>query len=119
MGLLDGLEGLLKGELAHVEAEAVPALLPALLEKTNFGSLQGLVNSLRQGGLGTQIDSWLGSGPNAAITPAILEQALGSEQVQDLAKQFGLPVEAVLKLLAEHLPTAVDQANQNDALQPR
>ena len=116
MGLLDGIEGLLQGELAHVEAEAIPTLLPSLLAKTNFGDLQGLLTSLEQGGLGAQVHSWLSEGPNLVITPEHIQQALGSEQVQNLAQQFGLLIDDVLKLLSEHLPAAVDQAKQSGAL---
>ena len=45
MGLLDSLGGALKGVLGQVEADAVPALMSAVLAKTNLGDLQGLVNS--------------------------------------------------------------------------
>ena len=55
MGLLDSLGGALKGVLGQVEADAVPALISAVLAKTNLGDLQGLVNKLQQGGLNDQV----------------------------------------------------------------
>jgi uncharacterized protein YidB (DUF937 family) len=119
MGLLNEIEGLFTGELAHLDAAAIPTLLPSLLAKTNFGDLQGLITSLEQGGLGAQVRSWLGEGPNMAITPEHIQQALGSEQVQHLAQQFGLPIDGVLALLSQHLPAAVDQAKQSGTLQPQ
>jgi len=36
-----------------------------------------------------------------------------------LAEQFGLPLDATLKLLAEQLPTAVDQASPDGKLQSK
>lgn len=117
MGLLDSIGGL-RGVLGQVEAAAVPALISAALAKTNLGDLQGLVSQLQQGGLNTQVQSWLGSGTNMPISPAQLQTALGSQQARQLAEHFGLPVDQALKLLAEHLPTAVDQASPNGALQP-
>ena len=50
------------------------------------------------------------------VTPEQLRAALGNEHVQQLAAKFGVPTDQVLKLLAEHLPTAVDQASPNGTL---
>jgi uncharacterized protein YidB (DUF937 family) len=118
MGLFDNLGGALKGVLGQVEAAAVPALINAALAKTNFGNLQGLVNQLQQGGLGPQVQSWLAGGPNMSVTPDQLRAALGSDQVRQLAGHFGVPVDQVLNLLAQHLPEAVDQASPDGMLQP-
>jgi uncharacterized protein YidB (DUF937 family) len=119
VGLFDNLMGgSLKGALGQVEAAAMPALISAALAKTNLGDLQGLVTQLQQGGLGTQVQSWLGSGQNLPITPDQLRAALGSDQVKQLAQHFGVDPEAALKLLAQHLPTAVDQASPGGTLQP-
>ena len=116
MGLFDNLGGALKDMLGQVEAAAVPSLINAALAKTNLGNLQGLVNQLQQGGLGPQVQSWLGSGANMSVTPEQLRAALGNEQVKQLAAHFGVPIDQVLNLLAQHLPTAVDQASPNGRL---
>jgi uncharacterized protein YidB (DUF937 family) len=118
MGLLDSLGGALKGVLGQVEADAVPALISAVLAKTNLGDLQGLVNKLQQGGLSDQVQSWLGNGANLPVTVDQLRTALGNEQVQQMARELGLPIDGALKLLAEYLPTTVDQASPNGTIQP-
>ena len=118
MGLLDSLGGALKGVLGQVEADAVPALISAVLAKTNLGDLQGLVNKLQQGGLTDQVQSWLGNGANLPVTVDQLRTALGNEQVQQIARELGLPIDGALKLLAEYLPTTVDQASPNGTIQP-
>ena len=114
MGLLDQLGGALKG----IAAAEAPALISAALAKTNFGNLQGLVDRLQQGGLGEQVKSWLGNGANLNVTPEQLQAALGNEQVRELAARFGVSTDEVLKLLAQHLPTTVDQASPNGQLEP-
>jgi uncharacterized protein YidB (DUF937 family) len=119
MGLFDSIEGSLKGVLGEAEAAAVPALISAVLAKTNLGDLNGLVAKLQQGGLNDQVRSWLGDGKNLPISADQLRAALGNPQVQELAKHFGLPMDQVLQLLAQHLPTAVDQASPNGTLQPK
>jgi uncharacterized protein YidB (DUF937 family) len=114
MGLFDSL----KGALGQVEAAAVPALINAALAKTEFGDLNGLLSKLQQGGIGPQVQSWLGSGQNLGITPEELRAALESDQVKQLAQHFGLPAEQVLKFLSDHLPTVVDQASPNGVVEP-
>ena len=105
MGILDSL-------LGQVEAAALPGLLSEGLAKTGLGDLQGLVNTLQQGGLNEQVQSWLGDSPNLPISPDLLKSALDDEHVAQLAQHLGIDPDAALKLLAEHLPTAVDQARQ-------
>jgi len=118
MGLFDNIGGTLKGVLGEVEAEAAPALISAVLAKTDLGGLNGIVAQLQQGGLGTQVQSWLGNGANLPVTADELRAALGNEQVQQIARQLGLPVDGALKLLAQHLPAAVDQASPNGTVEP-
>lgn len=118
MGLLDELNlgGALRGTLGQIEAAAAPALINALLTKTQFGDLSGLVAKLQQGGLDAQVKSWLGPGANLPVTPDQLRNVLGDPQVQEIARHLGLPVDAALKLLSEHLPNVVDQASPNGRL---
>jgi uncharacterized protein YidB (DUF937 family) len=120
MGLIDELNlgGVLKGTLGQVETSAAPALINALLARTQFGDLNGLLAQLQQGGLGAQVQSWLGNGANMPITADQLKAALGNPQVQDIARHLGLPVDAALAMLSEHLPKVVDQASKNERLQP-
>jgi uncharacterized protein YidB (DUF937 family) len=112
MGLLDSLGG----SLRNVAAAAAPVLIAEALKQTNLGNLQGIVNQLQQRGLGAQVQSWLGNGSNLPVTPEQLRAALGDEHVQQIAAKFGVPTDQVLKLLAEHLPTAVDQASPDGKL---
>jgi uncharacterized protein YidB (DUF937 family) len=100
-----------------VAAAEAPALISVVLAKTNMGNLQGLVDKLQQGGLGEQVKTWLGSGANMQITPQQIQAALGSDQVKQIAEHFGVPVDDALKLLAEHLLAAVDQASPNGTIQ--
>ena len=113
MGLMDQVGVSLKGVLGAVAAAEAPALIRAALAKTNLGNLQGLADQLQQGGLGDQVKSWLGHGPNMAVTPEQIQAALGNDQVKQIAQHFGIPVEGALKLLTDHLPAAVDQASPN------
>src|SRR3984893_7153367 len=86
MGLFDSLKGAL-------ESEALPALLNPVLAQTQYHDLNGLVTALQKGGLGPQVQSWLGNGQNIPITADQLRAVLGNAQVQDFARHLGLPVD--------------------------
>ena len=75
MGLFSNLNlgGALQGALGQIEAAAVPALINAVLEKTQYHDINGLVAALQKGGLGPQVQSWLGNGANMPITVAQLK----------------------------------------------
>jgi uncharacterized protein YidB (DUF937 family) len=117
MGLFDSLNlDSLKGMIGQVAAAEGPALVSQLLAKSDLGGLQGIVDKLQQGGLGPQVQSWLGNGGNMPVSTDQIRSALGNPMVQSLAQQFGLPVDQVLKMLSDHLPAAVDDASPNGRL---
>ena len=111
MGLFDSLKGALEGE-------ALPALLSTVLAQTQYHDLNGLVAALQKGGLGPQVQSWLGNGQNMPITADQLKAVLGNAQVQDFARHLGLPVDEMLKMLAQYLPEIIDKASPGGVLQP-
>jgi uncharacterized protein YidB (DUF937 family) len=118
MGLLDNLNlgGMLKGALGQMEAAALPAALNALLAKTQYRDLNGLVTALQQGGLDSQVKSWLGNGANLPVSADQLKAVLGNSQVQEFARHLGLPVDQTLNILSQYLPEIVDKASPNGTL---
>lgn len=112
MSLLDQLGSTLKTAVGG----ALPGVLSSVLSQTKLGSLQGLVEQLQSGGLQQQVQSWLGNGANLPVNAEQLRAALGDSHVQDLARQFGVPIDQVLELLAKELPQTVDQASPNGTL---
>jgi uncharacterized protein YidB (DUF937 family) len=118
MGLLDnlGLGDMLKSLLGQGGSSALPTLINAVLAKTEYRDLNGLVAALQKGGLDEQVKSWLGPGTNLPITAEQLKAVLGNAQVQDFARQLGLPVDQALKTMAQYLPEIVDKASPNGVL---
>lgn len=113
MGLLDSITDGLKGVLGQGGEQG---LIAAVLAKTDLGNLKGVVDKLQNGGLNEQVKSWLGNGSNLPVTGEQIRSALGNEQVQQIARQLGLPVDAAVKMLADHLPGAVDKASPKGKL---
>jgi len=117
MGLLDSI----KSALQQTDADKpgnMPAAISTALAGTNLGGLSGIIGQLEQGGLGNEVQSWLGAGAKLPVTADQLRSALSDEHVQQIARQLGLPVDSAMQLLAQHLPAAVDQASAGGAAAP-
>ena len=102
MGLLDQLGGMLNQGSSSDIMGAVNALID------QQGGLAGLVQQLQNGGLGDAVASWIGTGTNLPVSAEALQQALGSEQISQIAASLGLPPEQTAGSLAQWLPQVVD-----------
>ena len=100
MGLLDGLIGGAAGA-------GLVTVVNGLIEK--HGGLQGIVAQFQQQGLGPTIQSWVGNGENLPISPDQVQQALGSDSIQQLAAKLGIPPDQLAAKLSETLPQAIDK----------
>ena len=110
--ILGGLGGLLGGGGAR-GGGGLGSVLGGL---GGAGALGGLIGALQQKGLGQQADSWVGTGPNQAVAPHQLVDALGEDTIQELQQHTGLPRGQLLSDLAQELPEAVNQATPNGQL---
>jgi uncharacterized protein YidB (DUF937 family) len=107
----------LRGVAGQLDSQELPVILSQVLGRTDLGSIGGLLQQLQQSGLGAQVTSWLGNGANMPITVDQLKNALGDQQVQQLARSLGLPVDQVLAQLSQHLPGAIDHMSPNGTLE--
>lgn len=116
MGLLDSIVSAMG--TANPQAGAQASLLPALIEQVqNYpGGLPGLIEKFQQGGLGQVVASWTGSGQNEPVSPDQLQSVLGDGVVNNLAQKSGLDIGSVLSTLSVMLPSLVDQATPNGAV---
>src|SRR5690606_11472088 len=108
MGLFDNIAGKVIGRLAADDNDNV--LLQAAVRLFNeHGGLDGILNRFRAGGLGAEVDSWIGTGPNLPITPSQIVQVLGQSELDDIAARVNRPSSEVGSKLAEHLPRVIDR----------
>ena len=103
-GIAGLLGGLLQGGGAGQSGQVVSALLGAA--GGGGGDMTKTLETLAANGLGEQVASWVSSNPNLPVSPEQIRDALGSEQVEQMANATGLPVGDFLKHLADHLPAA-------------
>jgi uncharacterized protein YidB (DUF937 family) len=73
------------------------------------GGLNDLLNQFQQSGHSETANSWVGTGPNKAISPDDLASALGADKVNALMAQSGMSRDQLLQGLSEYLPQAIDQ----------
>lgn len=109
------LSGIGGGEPIHGGMLLSAAL--GLIQKN--GGLDGVLERLRQNGLAAQADSWVGTGPNLAISPAELEQALGPQNMDRVAAQLGYSSAEAGSAMAEILPELVNQLTPSGQLPSR
>ena len=76
----------------------------------------GIVEKLKEGGLGDQVTSWMGDGENAPVSPEELTSALGEDQMGEMASKLGVePGEAASKL-SEVMPGLMDKMSSGGSL---
>ena len=80
------------------------------------GGLGDLIDRFRQGGLEDIIKSWIGTGPNKAVSPNQLHQALGAETIDRLSAETGLPRDDLLSQLSRALPEVIDKLTPDGKL---
>lgn len=106
MGLLDNVLGQLGGSGG---GNQLLNLIMGLINDQGRGGLSGLLNQLRQGGLGNAADSWVSTGQNLPVSADQISTALGSSQLRELAQKFGISPDALPGQLAGMLPQVIDR----------
>jgi uncharacterized protein YidB (DUF937 family) len=81
-----------------------------------LGGLGGLLNKLEQGGLGSQANSWVGSGQNQPVSPSQLGQALGPNIMKTLSQLTGISEDDLNKQLSQGIPVIVNNLTPNGKL---
>ena len=72
------------------------------------GGVDGLLQKLREGGLGSVVDSWVSTGVNEPVEPQQLGAALGPDTVGQLSAKTGISVQSLLPMLAMILPLLIN-----------
>lgn len=118
-GLGDLLSGLAGGGRSQGGggAQVIAALLPVVLGMlanrsgggAGGGGLEGLLRQFKAAGLGQQADSWVGTGPNMALSPDDLSRVFGRDQLAQLASSAGIGEQQAADGLASLLPEFVNQ----------
>lgn len=108
MGLFDEISGLAGGILGGA-AGGEEAHLMAALQAGGLPDVGGIVQQLRQSGLGAQVGSWIGNGENLPVSADDIAQALSGPALAAIAGKLGVDPSAASALLSRVLPGLVDR----------
>jgi uncharacterized protein YidB (DUF937 family) len=72
------------------------------------GGLGDLIGRLTNGGVGPQVNSWVGHGANEPVQPGQLGGALGPNILNELSQRTGMSQQELLNQLAVVLPQLIN-----------
>jgi uncharacterized protein YidB (DUF937 family) len=115
-GGLDSILGGLTGGGQSGGGGGLGALVPVLGGLLASGGLQKILGGLKANGLSQQADSWVGTGPNEAVSGADMEKVVGPDQMKEIAKQLGVSESEAADVVAKAVPEVVDKVSPDGKL---
>src|SRR3974390_336688 len=112
MGLFDNLENQTLSKMLGGSANPLATNLLQMIQ-SQPGGLQGLLQSFHDKGLGGVVSSWVGTGQNLPISASQIQQAMGSDQVKQLAAKVGISPDVAGPAIAQLLPALIDKLTPN------
>lgn len=121
---MSGLLGQLVGTFLQGQSGAQPSAITGIVQQIVAGSGSGggvaaLVSRFEAAGFGQNAQSWVSTGPNQAVSPDQLSQVFSADEIGNWAKQAGTSPDAILNVLSEALPRAVDHVTPNGQMPPQ
>ena len=83
------------------------------------GGVDAVVKKFQDSGFKRQVNSWISTGKNEALSSIEVGQAIGIEKIKKLAEAAGVDVNEARDLLAEYLPIVIDKATPEGKLPPK
>jgi uncharacterized protein YidB (DUF937 family) len=115
--MTEELSGMLSSLLGGKGGNLIQAALQMFKDGgAKEGGLAGLLEQFMGAGLGEKADSWVGTGKNEALSGDEVEQALGSDKVDELAQKAGVSHDEAKEGMAEALPEVVDKVTPQGTL---
>lgn len=102
MSILDSLKD-------NLDAEHLGKVAGPLKDMLSGGGVHDILDKLNAGGLGDQVQSWVGMAKNLPISADQINSVLGNDTVKSIAAKVGIPTDKVASAIAHLLPQAVDK----------
>ena len=108
-GMLGGLAGGGGGGMLGMLMPVVGGLLAG-------GGLQKIMSGLEGQGAGAQAKSWVATGENQPVSGQQIKEAVGADQVAQVAEKLGVSHDQAAEVLAKVIPHVVDKASPDGAM---
>lgn len=93
------------------------SVLPGLLGASGgLGGLSGPMGMIQGAGGGDAAKSWISKGQNQSVSPDVLKQALGPDQLNRIAAEAGISPKQAASGLSKLLPDVVDKLSPDGEL---
>ena len=112
-GGIAGIGGLIS--MLASNPQLVQAVMGMLSNDGQQGGLGGLISKFEQAGLGDAINSWIGGGPNAAVSGEEISSALGESAVSDVADKLGVAPAEAAEQISKVLPDILNHLTPDGA----
>ena len=112
MSLLDNVISAATSAMSGSGEQGKAVELVTQLVQQNGGNMGDLLSKLQQGGLGDALQSWIGTGSNASVDAAQIQNALGGS-LSNAAAKVGLDTSSAGNLLAQYLPNIINAITPN------
>ena len=106
MDLMKMGQQLLADKLGDKAGGAMDALSGLTGGNLDMGSLMG---KLKDGGLGGQVDSWMGDGENEPVSAEQMKAALSEEELAACSEKMGCDADTAAQQLSEAIPGLADK----------
>ena len=110
MGLLDALTSIAGG--ASPEHHGMADALSQVMQE-HPGGMDGILNQLKQNGLGEQVQSWVNPGQNQPVSPEQVQQGFGQGLLENIASRAGISPAMASGVIAVVLPLVVSHLSGN------
>lgn len=102
----------------NANSDSMQNVLNSLIGDGDSMDIASLVAKMQggSGGLGEIVQSWLGDGENAAISPSQLQDVIDTESLQQSASQLGTDQDSLLEMLSSAVPQMVDNGSKGGSL---
>lgn len=114
MGLFDSVAGAMMNK---VMGDKGPLAKLAMELFQRYGGLPGILQTLKNGGLSEQVDSWVGKGANMSVNAQQIGSALGSSVLAGIAAKLNMTTDELSGKIAEYLPDVVNQLTPNGVVE--
>ena len=118
MGLLNEIVKGIAGKFLGVGGSQNPLvdIIIGLITNPRSGGIEGLVRNFKNKGMEDIMSSWISTGKNLPISGNQIQNALGMDQILQIAKQLGSSKEEVSGGLSRLLPQIIDKLTPNGSL---
>uniref|UniRef100_UPI0018926D21 YidB family protein n=2 Tax=Catenulispora pinisilvae TaxID=2705253 RepID=UPI0018926D21 len=80
------------------------------------GGVSEALDKLKKSSIGEQVQSWIGKGENKPVNADQVTQAIGQDQMEQIAQQAGTTPEQAAQAMADKLPGMVDKMTPDGQL---